>query len=116
MELKPHQIAAPTLAPDLRSWRTKYYFCFPMNPTKSPSELTDLELATEARSHRKSAILHAVGIGFLAGIILYSVFTQSWSLLTLIPLYLIYLMLKGSNQERSRLVREEMKRRRLGRG
>lgn len=114
MELKPHQIAAPTLAPDLRSWRTKYYFCFPMNPTKSPSELTDLELATEARSHRKSAILHAVGIGFLAGIILYSVFTQSWSLLTLIPLYLIFRLVNSPGKNRNQLVQEELKRRGLG--
>lgn len=80
---------------------------------KSPSELTDTELVAEARRHRNSALFHAVWIGFLGGIVLFSVITRSWSLLTLIPLYLIYLMLKGSNNERSRLVREEMERRGL---
>lgn len=41
-------------------------------------------------------VIDAFFIGFLVGIIIYSVANNSWGLVTLIPLWLIYRMLKKS--------------------
>jgi hypothetical protein len=43
---------------------------------------------------KQSPIVDALFIGFLIGIVIYSVVAQTWGFLTLIPLYLIYRLLK----------------------
>lgn len=58
------------------------------------SQLTDKELLEVAKNNKPSPIIDAFFIGFLVGIIIYSVAVNSWGFLTLIPLYLIYIFLK----------------------
>ncbi len=57
-------------------------------------ELTDKELLERAKINKPSPIIDAFFIGFLVGVIIYSVAANSWGFLTLIPLYFIYLFLK----------------------
>jgi hypothetical protein len=65
---------------------------------KELSELTDQELMEEAKKIKPSPIIDAFFIGFLVGIIIYSVVANSWGFLTLIPLFMIYGLLKKSNK------------------
>jgi len=65
---------------------------------KPLSELTDPELIAEAKKYKPSPLFDAFFIGFLVGIIIYSVVLNSWGFLTLIPLYLIYVFLKKSKR------------------
>lgn len=58
------------------------------------SKLTDQELLEVAKNNKPSPIIDAFFIGFLVGIIIFSVATSAWGFLTLIPLFLIYLFLK----------------------
>lgn len=75
---------------------------------KELSEFTDQELLQEAKKEKLSPIVTALFIGFLAGIIIYSVVKNTWGFLTLIPLYFIYSLVKGSkrNEEVERLLKE----------
>jgi hypothetical protein len=61
---------------------------------KELSQLTDQELLEAAKNNKPSPLIDAFFIGFLAGIIIFSVFANSWGLVTLIPLFLIYVFLK----------------------
>jgi len=54
------------------------------------SELTDQELLQEAKKRKSTSITNAFLIGFLVGIVVYSVAKNTWGFLTLIPLFLIY--------------------------
>lgn len=58
------------------------------------SQLSDVELQEEIKRIKPSPILDAFFIGFLVGIIIYSVAANSWGLVTLIPLFMIYGLLK----------------------
>ncbi len=77
------------------------------------SELTDQELLDEAKKLKSFSITNALFIGFLAGIILYSIFKSSWGMLTLIPLYLIYKMINDPKNKRSKDLEELLKQRNL---
>lgn len=68
-----------------------------MNP-KELSELPDQELIEEAKKIKPSPIIDAFFIGFLVGIIIYSVVANSWGFLTLIPLLMVYGLLKKSKR------------------
>ena len=73
------------------------------------SELTDQELLQEAKKAKSASITNAFLIGFLIGIIFYSVVKNSWGFLTLIPLFLIYKLVNNSkydNKELESLLRE----------
>ena len=61
---------------------------------KELSKLTDEELLETAKNNKPSPIIDAFFIGFLAGILIYSVAANTWGLVSLIPLFLIYLFLK----------------------
>jgi len=63
------------------------------------SQLTDHELLPEAKKMKKNAWLSAGLIGFMAGIIIYSLVANSIGFFTLIPLYFIYRMTKGPNNQ-----------------
>jgi hypothetical protein len=67
---------------------------------KESSELTDQELV-EAKKIKPSPIIDAFFIGFLVGIIIYSVVANSWGFLTLIPLFMIYRLLKKSKRNQA---------------
>ncbi len=61
---------------------------------KELSELTDEELLQEAKKTKSEAIINAGFIGFLIGIVFYSVFKNTAGLFTLIPLFLAYKLIK----------------------
>ena len=49
---------------------------------------------------KSTQILDAIIIGFLFGIIIYSVVNKSWGFLTLIPIYMIYKLLNKSKTKK----------------
>ncbi|GAO41388.1 hypothetical protein [Flavihumibacter petaseus] len=73
------------------------------------SELTDQELLQEAKKQKSAALINAAIIGFLIGIVVYSVIKKSWGFLTLIPLFLAYKLIKKnkySNEELEHALKE----------
>lgn len=54
------------------------------------SELADQELLDKAKKMRSASIINALIIGFMVGIIIYSVVENNVGFLTLIPLFIIY--------------------------
>ncbi|HPJ11076.1 MAG TPA: FUSC family protein [Flavobacterium sp.] len=74
-----------------------------MNTQKPLSQLTNEELLLEAKKQKSTATMNAVLIGFLAGIIFYSVIKNSWGFLTLIPLFLVYKLINKSNANKKEL-------------
>lgn len=77
-------------------------------PEKELSELTDEELLQEAKKMKSAEIWSALTIGFMIGIIIYSVARNSVGFFTLIPLFFVYKMLSNSknNDELKRLLKE----------
>ena len=75
------------------------------------SQLSDQELLEAAKNNKPSPLIDAIFIGFLVGIIIYSVASNSWGFFTLIPLYLIYIFLKEPKQYEA--LKNELKRRNL---
>lgn len=55
-----------------------------MNPQEPP---------VDAKKGKSTAILNAALIGFLIGIVLFSIYNNSLGLFTLIPLYFVYRLL-----------------------
>jgi hypothetical protein len=78
---------------------------------KELAELSDQELMDEAKINKPSPLVDAFFIGFLIGIIIYSVVANSWGFLTLIPLLLVYLLLK--KPKRYEALKKELKERNL---
>lgn len=74
-----------------------------MKEEKKLSELTNEELLQVAKKRKATTIMNAVFIGFLAGIIMYSVMKSTWGLVTLIPLFLIYKLLNSSKHDHKEL-------------
>ena len=73
------------------------------------SKLTDQELLQEAKKMKSTSIINAVLIGFLVGIIVYSIMKNSLGFLTLIPLFFAYKLInksKHNNQELENLLKE----------
>ena len=75
------------------------------------SELTDEELLVESKKIRSTSITYALLIGFLIGIIIYSVVKNSLGFFTLIPLYFIYKIFSGSGNHDD--LKKELKERNL---
>lgn len=75
------------------------------------SQLSDQELLEAAKNGKASPVFDAFFIGFLVGIIIYSVAANSWGFLTIIPLYLIYIFLKKPKQYQA--LKNELKKRNL---
>ncbi|MCF8272311.1 MAG: FUSC family protein [Flavobacteriaceae bacterium] len=76
---------------------------------KDLSQLSDKELLEVLKSSKPSPILDAFFIGFLVGILIYSVVASSWGFVTLIPLYLIYIFLKKPKKYEA--IKNELKKR-----
>ncbi|MFT3981883.1 MAG: hypothetical protein QM687_15560 [Ferruginibacter sp.] len=70
---------------------------------KNLSELTNEELLLQAKKMKSLNLFNAVLIGFLIGIVLYSVLQNSWGFLTLIPLYFAYRLINQSKYDREEL-------------
>ncbi|NBC25048.1 MAG: FUSC family protein [Bacteroidetes bacterium] len=81
-----------------------------MNP-QEPSQLTDEELQEAAKNSKPSPMIDAFFIGFLVGIIIFSVAANAWGLVTLIPLFLIYILLK--KPKKLEALQKELKKRDL---
>jgi len=80
--------------------------------SKKPiSELTNQELIEEAKKVKSSPLIDAFFIGFLVGIVIYSFLNSNWGFLTLIPLFMIYALLK--KPKRLEALRRELKKRNL---
>jgi len=78
---------------------------------KEPSELTDQELLDADKNIKPSPITDAVLIGCLVGIIVFSVAKNTWGLVTLLPLFLIYIFIKKGKNKKA--LQEELKKRKL---
>ncbi|MEZ4918187.1 MAG: FUSC family protein [Saprospiraceae bacterium] len=76
------------------------------------SELTDTELLEKAKKMKKSEIYSALTIGFMIGIVFFSVVKNTWGLVTLIPLFFIYKMLNKPDENKA--LKEILKERNLG--
>lgn len=76
---------------------------------KNLAELTDEELLQEAKKMKSSSITHALIIGFMVGVVAYSVIKNTWGLLTLIPLFFIYKLASNpnNNKELKKLLKEK---------
>ena len=80
---------------------------------KNLSELTDQELLDEAKKLKSFSIINAFLIGFLVGIIFFSVIKSSFGFLMLIPLYLIYKLTNDPKNKRVKEVEDLLKQRDL---
>lgn len=78
---------------------------------KKLTDFTDQQLMEEAKRTKPSPVVDAFFIGFLVGIIIYSVVMNSWGFLTLIPLFMVYWLVKKS--KRNEAVKKELKERNL---
>lgn len=75
------------------------------------SQLSDTELLEVAKNNKPSPMIDAFFIGFLVGIIIYSVVANTWGFLTLIPLFIIYVFLKKPKEYEA--LKKELKTRNL---
>lgn len=76
---------------------------------KKLTELTDQELLQEAKKRKSASIANAVLIGFLIGIVFYSIMKNTWGFFTLIPLFFAYKLINNSkydNKELEALLKE----------
>ncbi len=73
---------------------------------KELSELTDQELLDEAKKVKSNSITNALIIGFLIGIIIYSVVKNSLGFFTLIPLFFIFKVFNKNNKALEKLLKE----------
>lgn len=76
---------------------------------KNLNELTDMELLQESKKLKTAAVINAVLVGFLFGIVFYSVMKNTWGFLTIIPLFLAYKLINNSkykNKEVEALLKE----------
>lgn len=78
---------------------------------KALSELTDQELLAEAKKMKSSSIQYALLIGFLVGVIIFSVIKSTWGFFTLIPLFFIYRLIKTPDNRKA--LKEVLKERNL---
>lgn len=76
-------------------------------------ELSDQELLVEAEKVKSSTLIHAILIGFLVGIVVYSIVKNTWGFLTLIPLFLVYKLVNKSNNARNKALKKILKERDL---
>ena len=67
---------------------------------KDLKELTEEELLKEKRELKKAKIINAALIGFLIGIVVWSVAKNTWGFLTLIPLFFIYKLVNKSKNNK----------------
>lgn len=80
---------------------------------KALTAYTDKELVEEAKKMNSFSVTNALFIGFLAGIIIYSIAKNSWGMLTLIPLYIIYKLINDPKNKRKKALEQLLKERNL---
>lgn len=77
------------------------------------SELTDQELLEEAKKLKSFSITNAFLIGFLVGIVIFSLIKSTFGFLMLIPLYFIHKLINDPKAKRSKALNELLKERNL---
>ena len=77
------------------------------------STLSDEQLLAEAKKLKSFSITNAFLVGFLFGIVVYSVFNNSFGFLMLIPLYIIYRLVNDPKSRRLKELEAIMKQRKL---
>lgn len=70
---------------------------------KELSELTDQELLAEAKRRKSTAIMNALLIGFLLGIVVYSIMKNRLGFVTLIPLFIAFRLINTSKYDKKEL-------------
>lgn len=75
------------------------------------AQLSDDELHKVVEQNKPSPLVDAFLIGFLVGILIYSAAATAWGLVSLIPLFMIYLFLK--KPKRYAALQKELQRRNL---
>ena len=80
--------------------------------TQKPlSELSDEELLNEVKNNKSTAIINATLIGFMMGVVVYSIVKNTWGFFTLIPLFFVYKLF--NNSKKNKAFEEELKKRKL---
>jgi riboflavin transporter FmnP len=64
------------------------------------SALTDQELLEKAKKMKSTTIINALLIGFMIGVIIYSVVKNTLGFFTLIPLYFVYKLANNAKNEK----------------
>ena len=67
---------------------------------KEYTQFPDQELLDESKKMKSFSITNALLIGFLVGVIFFSIVKNSWGMLTLIPLYFIYKMVNDPKNKK----------------
>ncbi|MDP3462669.1 MAG: hypothetical protein Q8S18_07770 [Bacteroidales bacterium] len=80
---------------------------------KELPELTDQELLEEVKKLKSFSITNAFLIGFLVGIVIFSVIKSTFGFLMLIPLYFIHKLINDPKAKRSKALNELLKERNL---
>lgn len=80
---------------------------------KKLEQLSDQELLAEAKSLKSFSIMNAFMVGFLIGIIIFSLVKSTFGFLMLIPLFLIYKIVNDPKAKRSRAIEKLLKQRNL---
>ncbi len=80
---------------------------------KELQELTDQELLEEAKKLKSFSITNAFLIGFLLGIVIFSVIKSTFGFLMLIPLYFVHKLINDPKAKRSKALNELIKERNL---
>ena len=78
---------------------------------KELSELTDGELLDKAKKMKSTSIINATLIGFMIGIVVWSVAKNNFGLLMLIPLFIVYKLL--NNPKNDKALKKHLKERNL---
>jgi hypothetical protein len=75
---------------------------------KELSELTDQELLDEAKKMKSASMINAVLIGFMIGVVFYSIVKNSVGFFTLIPLFFAFKVFHKpkKNKELKKLLKE----------
>ncbi len=75
--------------------------------------LSNEELQAEAKKMKSFSIGNAFLVGFLIGIVVYSLIKNSFGFLMLIPLYLIFKLINDPRSKRLKMIEEELKDRKV---
>ena len=80
---------------------------------KELQELTDQELLAEVKKLKSFSITNAFLIGFLLGIVIFSVIKSTFGFLMLIPLYFVHKLINDPKAKRCKALNELLKERNL---
>ena len=80
---------------------------------KEYSQFTNQELLDEAKKMKSFSITNSLFIGFLVGVIFFSIIKNSWGMLTLIPLYFIYKMVNDPKNKKNKELQSILKERNI---